>query len=144
MFVFVFSVKRVREKYEAELRELERSEQVALEKHQEMKKKQSEMEGEILRLQSLLTQREQEITDVTQVNEARLNRQSTLHTTQITENEHTRAGSTFFSKQHVQELLSACLSHGTCQLVCISNTLVLQKIQQNCITLKFTLLEDIQ
>ncbi|XP_058261971.1 centrosomal protein of 131 kDa isoform X4 [Hemibagrus wyckioides] len=60
-------VKRVREKYEAELRELERSEQVALEKHQEMKKKQSEMEGEILRLQSLLTQREQEITDVTQI-----------------------------------------------------------------------------
>lgn len=109
MFVFVFSVKRVREKYEAELRELERSEQVALEKHQEMKKKQSEMEGEILRLQSLLTQREQEITDVTQVNEARLNRQSTLHTTQSIENEHTRAGSTFFSK-HVQKLLSACLS----------------------------------
>ncbi|KAK3529115.1 hypothetical protein QTP70_016547 [Hemibagrus guttatus] len=60
-------VKRVREKYEAELRELEHSEQVALEKHQEMKKKQSEMEGEILRLQSLLTQREQEITDITQI-----------------------------------------------------------------------------
>ncbi|XP_053495902.1 centrosomal protein of 131 kDa isoform X1 [Ictalurus furcatus] len=60
-------VKRVREKYEAELRELERSELAALEKHQEMKKKQTEMEGELMRLQSLLTQREQEITDITQI-----------------------------------------------------------------------------
>lgn len=66
----MFSIKRVREKYEAELRELERSELVALEKHQEMKKKQTEMEGELMRLQSLLTQREQEITDITQVNYA--------------------------------------------------------------------------
>lgn len=63
-------MKRVREKYEAEIRELERSEQVALEKHQEIKKKQTEMEGELLRLQSLLTQREQEVTDLTQVNDA--------------------------------------------------------------------------
>ncbi|MCI4384487.1 hypothetical protein PGIGA_G00039290 [Pangasianodon gigas] len=60
-------VKRVREKYEAELRELERSEQAAMEKYQEMKKKQTEMEGELLRLQSLLMQREQEITDITQI-----------------------------------------------------------------------------
>lgn len=60
-------VKRVREKYEVELRELERSELAALEKHQEMKKKQTEMEGELMRLQSLLTQREQEITDITQI-----------------------------------------------------------------------------
>lgn len=66
----MFSIKRVREKYEAELRELERSELAALEKHQEMKKKQTEMEGELMRLQSLLTQREQEITDITQVNYA--------------------------------------------------------------------------
>ncbi|XP_060796222.1 centrosomal protein of 131 kDa isoform X1 [Neoarius graeffei] len=60
-------VKRVREKYEAELRELERSEQAALEKHREMKKKHAEMEGELLRLQSLLTQKEQEITDIMQI-----------------------------------------------------------------------------
>ncbi|KAK2866607.1 hypothetical protein Q7C36_002663 [Tachysurus vachellii] len=60
-------VKRVREKYESELQELERSEKVALEKHQEMRKRQSELEGENLRLQSLLKQREQEITDVTQI-----------------------------------------------------------------------------
>ncbi|KAI4887013.1 hypothetical protein NFI96_027450 [Prochilodus magdalenae] len=60
-------VKRVREKYEAELRELERSERAAVEKQQEMKKRQTEMEGELLRLQTLLTQREQEVTDITQV-----------------------------------------------------------------------------
>ncbi|XP_053367902.1 centrosomal protein of 131 kDa isoform X1 [Clarias gariepinus] len=60
-------VKRVREKYEAELRELERSEQVALEKHQEMKRKQVETEGELLRLQSLLTQKELVIADLTQI-----------------------------------------------------------------------------
>ncbi|KAM9462346.1 centrosomal protein of 131 kDa isoform 3-T3 [Clarias gariepinus] len=60
-------VKRVREKYEAELRELERSEQAALEKHQEMKRKQVETEGELLRLQSLLTQKELVIADLTQI-----------------------------------------------------------------------------
>uniref|UniRef100_A0A3B4EDD2 Centrosomal protein 131 n=1 Tax=Pygocentrus nattereri TaxID=42514 RepID=A0A3B4EDD2_PYGNA len=60
-------VKRVREKYEAELRELERSERAALEKQQEMKKRQTEMEGDLLRLQTVLTQKEQEITDITQV-----------------------------------------------------------------------------
>ncbi|KAF5879814.1 centrosomal protein, partial [Clarias magur] len=60
-------VKRVREKYEAELRELERSEQGALEKHQEMKRKQVEVEGELLRLQSLLTQKELENADLTQI-----------------------------------------------------------------------------
>uniref|UniRef100_A0AAR2J016 Centrosomal protein of 131 kDa n=1 Tax=Pygocentrus nattereri TaxID=42514 RepID=A0AAR2J016_PYGNA len=60
-------VKRVREKYEAELRELERSERAALEKQQEMKKRQTEMEGDLLRLQTVLTQKEQEITDITQI-----------------------------------------------------------------------------
>ena len=67
MLVRVSSVKRVREKYEAELRELERSERAALEKQQEMKKRQTEMEGELLRLQMVLTQKEQEIADITQV-----------------------------------------------------------------------------
>uniref|UniRef100_A0A4W5ME58 Centrosomal protein 131 n=1 Tax=Hucho hucho TaxID=62062 RepID=A0A4W5ME58_9TELE len=60
-------VKRVREKYEAELKELERSERSALEKQQEMKKRQSEMEGELITLQGQLRQREQEIEDITQV-----------------------------------------------------------------------------
>lgn len=80
--LFVFSVKRVREKYETELQELERSEKVALEKHQEMRKRQSELEGENLRLQSLLKQREQEITDVTQVNDARYRRSNSPQCTQ--------------------------------------------------------------
>uniref|UniRef100_A0A8C7GSX9 Centrosomal protein 131 n=1 Tax=Oncorhynchus kisutch TaxID=8019 RepID=A0A8C7GSX9_ONCKI len=60
-------VKRVREKYEVELKELERSERSALEKQQEMKKRQSEMEGELITLQGHLRQREQEIEDITQV-----------------------------------------------------------------------------
>lgn len=68
----VFSVKRVREKYEAELRECERSEQEAMEKQQEMKKRLIEMDGELFRLQALLTQKEQQLTDITQVHEQML------------------------------------------------------------------------
>uniref|UniRef100_A0A672KXX8 Centrosomal protein of 131 kDa n=1 Tax=Sinocyclocheilus grahami TaxID=75366 RepID=A0A672KXX8_SINGR len=60
-------IKRLREKYEAELRDLERSERAALQKQQEMREKHSEMEAELLRLQSLLRQREQEKSDLTQV-----------------------------------------------------------------------------
>ncbi|XP_053197919.1 centrosomal protein of 131 kDa isoform X1 [Scomber japonicus] len=59
-------VKRVREKYEAELRELERSERTAVEKQQDLRKQQMEMEGELIRVQGLLRQKEQEIEDVTQ------------------------------------------------------------------------------
>ncbi|XP_059388656.1 centrosomal protein of 131 kDa isoform X2 [Carassius carassius] len=59
-------IKRLREKYEAELRDLERSERAALQKQQEIREKHSEMETELLRLQSLLRQREQEISDITQ------------------------------------------------------------------------------
>ncbi|XP_051771569.1 centrosomal protein of 131 kDa isoform X2 [Ctenopharyngodon idella] len=59
-------IKRVREKYETEIRDLERSERAALQKQQEMREKHSEMEAELLRLQSLLRQREQEISDLTQ------------------------------------------------------------------------------
>ncbi|XP_032357724.1 centrosomal protein of 131 kDa isoform X5 [Etheostoma spectabile] len=59
-------VKRVREKYETELRELERSERTAVEKQQELRKQQMEMEGELIRLQALLRQKEQETEDITQ------------------------------------------------------------------------------
>ncbi|TMS22050.1 hypothetical protein E3U43_012315 [Larimichthys crocea] len=59
-------VKRVREKYEAELRDLERSERAAVEKQQELRKQQMEMEGELIRLQALLRQKEQEAEDITQ------------------------------------------------------------------------------
>ncbi|XP_070783130.1 centrosomal protein of 131 kDa [Enoplosus armatus] len=59
-------VKRVREKYEAELRELERSERAAVEKQQELRKKQTETEGELIRLQAVLRLKEQETEDITQ------------------------------------------------------------------------------
>ncbi|XP_029311356.1 centrosomal protein of 131 kDa isoform X2 [Cottoperca gobio] len=59
-------VKRVREKYETELRELERSERAAVEKQQELRKQQMETEGELIRLQAVLRHKEQETDDVTQ------------------------------------------------------------------------------
>ncbi|XP_051958257.1 centrosomal protein of 131 kDa-like isoform X2 [Xyrauchen texanus] len=59
-------INRLREKYETELRDLERSERAMLQKQQEMRAKQSEMEGELLRIRSLLRQREHEISDLTQ------------------------------------------------------------------------------
>lgn len=57
----------MREKYEAELRDLERSERAAVEKQQEVRKQQLEMEGELIRLQAVLRQKEQEVEEVTQV-----------------------------------------------------------------------------
>lgn len=57
----------MREKYEAELRELERSERAAVEKQQELRKQQMETEGELIRLQAMLRQKEQETEDITQV-----------------------------------------------------------------------------
>ncbi|KAM8729300.1 centrosomal protein of 131 kDa isoform 1-T1 [Acanthopagrus schlegelii] len=59
-------VKRVRDKYESELRELECSERSAVEKQQELRKQQMEMEAELMRLQALLRQKEQETKDITQ------------------------------------------------------------------------------
>ncbi|XP_031417460.1 centrosomal protein of 131 kDa isoform X2 [Clupea harengus] len=59
-------VKRVREKYEAELRELEHSERVAQEKQQELRRRHNDTEGELLRLQTIVRQREQEVQDVTE------------------------------------------------------------------------------
>ncbi|XP_041671771.1 centrosomal protein of 131 kDa isoform X2 [Cheilinus undulatus] len=59
-------VKRVREKYEAELRELEHSEKTAVEKHQKLRKQQMETEGELIRLQTALRQKEQEMEEIVQ------------------------------------------------------------------------------
>ncbi|CAL8304469.1 unnamed protein product [Lota lota] len=59
-------VKRVREKYEVELRELEISERASVEKQQQLRKLQMETEGELIRLQGLLRQRDQEMEDVVQ------------------------------------------------------------------------------
>ncbi|KAL4648631.1 centrosomal protein of 131 kDa isoform X1, partial [Arapaima gigas] len=60
-------VKRVRDKYEAELQELERSERSTQEKYKELKKKQNETESKVIHLQSLVHQKEQEVQDVTQI-----------------------------------------------------------------------------
>ncbi|KAM6896924.1 centrosomal protein of 131 kDa [Xenentodon cancila] len=58
-------VKRVREKYEAELRELEDSSRAAVGIQQELRKQQVETEGELIQLQAVLRQREQEMKDIT-------------------------------------------------------------------------------
>lgn len=57
----------MRDKYEAELRELEQSERAAVEKHQELRRRQIEMEAELIRLQAMLRQKDEENEDVTQV-----------------------------------------------------------------------------
>lgn len=62
----------MRDKYEAELRELEQSERVAVEKHQEVRRRQMEMEAELVRLQAMLRQKEEENEDITQVRRADL------------------------------------------------------------------------
>ncbi|XP_034426066.1 centrosomal protein of 131 kDa isoform X2 [Hippoglossus hippoglossus] len=59
-------VKRLREKYEAELRELARSERTAVEKQQELRRQQIVTEEELIRLQAMLGQKEQEMEDITQ------------------------------------------------------------------------------
>uniref|UniRef100_A0A1A7W7T6 5-azacytidine induced 1 n=1 Tax=Iconisemion striatum TaxID=60296 RepID=A0A1A7W7T6_9TELE len=59
-------VRRLREKFETELRELEHSERATVEKYQELRKQQMETEGEMIRHQALLRQKEQEIEDITQ------------------------------------------------------------------------------
>lgn len=57
----------MREKYETELRELERSERTAVAKQQDLRKQQMETEGELIRLQAALRQKEQETEEITQV-----------------------------------------------------------------------------
>lgn len=60
-------MRRLREKYEAELRELEGSERAAVEKQQELRRKQLEMEEQLVRLQTLFRQQEAEMEGVKQV-----------------------------------------------------------------------------
>lgn len=57
----------MREKYETELRELECSERTAVAKQQDLRKQQMETEGELIRLQAALRQKEQETEEITQV-----------------------------------------------------------------------------
>lgn len=63
-------MKRVRDKYEAELRELDQSERAAVEKQLELRRRQMETEAELIRLQATLRKREEEYEDVTQVRRA--------------------------------------------------------------------------
>lgn len=58
------SVKRVRDKYELELSELEQSERKLQERCTELKGRLGEAEGEKERLQSLVRQKEKELEDV--------------------------------------------------------------------------------
>ncbi|KAB1266177.1 Centrosomal protein of 131 kDa [Camelus dromedarius] len=62
-------IKRVRDKYEAELSELERSERKLQERCAELKGRLGEAEGESVRLQGLVRQKEKELADVRAVSE---------------------------------------------------------------------------
>ncbi|KAM5216884.1 centrosomal protein of 131 kDa [Hipposideros larvatus] len=62
-------IKRVRDKYEAELSELEQSERKLQERCSELKGRLAEAEGESTRLQGLLRQKDQELADLRAVNE---------------------------------------------------------------------------
>ncbi|XP_069055852.1 centrosomal protein of 131 kDa isoform X1 [Pleurodeles waltl] len=60
-------IKRVRDKYEAELQELERSERKLQERCNGLKERLAEVEGNNIRLQGLLKQKEDEIEDIRKV-----------------------------------------------------------------------------
>ncbi|XP_018424239.1 PREDICTED: centrosomal protein of 131 kDa isoform X2 [Nanorana parkeri] len=65
-------IKRVREKYESELQELEQSERKLQDRCNQLKERATELEGEQIRLQGLLKQREQEVEDIRKITD-RLN-----------------------------------------------------------------------
>ncbi|KAM3923912.1 centrosomal protein of 131 kDa isoform 2-T2 [Leptodactylus fuscus] len=65
-------IKRVREKYDCELQEMERSEKKSHDRCNQLKERVSELEGEQIRLQGLLRQREQEVEDLRKITD-RLN-----------------------------------------------------------------------
>ncbi len=60
-------IKRVREKYETELREVERSERSTLERFNTMRGELTDREGELARVRSLLRQKEAEVEQIGQV-----------------------------------------------------------------------------
>uniref|UniRef100_A0A8C6G1D6 Centrosomal protein 131 n=1 Tax=Moschus moschiferus TaxID=68415 RepID=A0A8C6G1D6_MOSMO len=71
-------VKRLRDKYEAELSELEQSERKLQERCAELKGRLGEAEGENVRLQGLVRQKEKELSDVKAVNEELTGERSSL------------------------------------------------------------------
>ncbi|KAG8446499.1 hypothetical protein GDO86_014089 [Hymenochirus boettgeri] len=60
-------IKRIRDKYDSELQELERSEKKLQERCSQLKERVTELEGEQIRLQGLLRQKEQEVEDIRKV-----------------------------------------------------------------------------
>ncbi|NWI07504.1 CP131 protein, partial [Tichodroma muraria] len=62
-------IKRIRDKYEVELQELERSERKLQERCNELKGRLAELEGESIRLQGLLKHKEQEVEEIRKVGE---------------------------------------------------------------------------
>ncbi|XP_043941012.1 centrosomal protein of 131 kDa isoform X2 [Protopterus annectens] len=60
-------IKRIRDKYEAELRELERSERGLQERYNELKSRLTEAEGDNIRLQGLIRQKELEVKDIREI-----------------------------------------------------------------------------
>ncbi|NWU36168.1 CP131 protein, partial [Hylia prasina] len=62
-------IKRIRDKYEVELQELERSERKLQERCNELKGRLAELEGDSIRLQGLLKHKEQELEEIRKVSE---------------------------------------------------------------------------
>lgn len=65
-------IKRIRDKYEVEFQELERSERKLQERCNELKGRLAELEGESIRLQGLLKHKEQEVEEIQKVGELSL------------------------------------------------------------------------
>ncbi|NWI27843.1 CP131 protein, partial [Sula dactylatra] len=71
-------IKRIRDKYEVELQELERSERKLQERCNELKGRLAELEGESIRLQGLLKHKEQEVEEMQKVRDQLAQERSSL------------------------------------------------------------------
>ncbi|NXU24557.1 CP131 protein, partial [Thalassarche chlororhynchos] len=71
-------IKRIRDKYEVELQELERSERKLQERCNELKGRLAELEGESIRLQGLLKHKEQEVEEMRKVRDQLAQERSSL------------------------------------------------------------------
>ncbi|KAM6193817.1 centrosomal protein of 131 kDa isoform 2-T2 [Sarcoramphus papa] len=71
-------IKRIRDKYEVELQELERSERKLQERCNELKGRLAELEGESIRLQGLLKHKEQEVEEIRKVSDQLAQERSSL------------------------------------------------------------------
>ncbi|XP_062447434.1 centrosomal protein of 131 kDa isoform X2 [Rhea pennata] len=71
-------IKRIRDKYEAEVQELERSERKLQERCNELKRRLAELEGESLHLQGLVKYKEQEVEEIRKVRDQLAQERSSL------------------------------------------------------------------